>query len=370
MQNVQYTPPPTPPHYQRDALRMQAYFQAILQNLKSEKSLGYDTRFHFFHLQFIPAALSLTLIYNPEAAQLLPLILEALEDETPIRPKVISTHALPASGHGELAIIKAPLVPLRKEPSHRSEMLNQAIYGHWVEVLYGLTSHPNADFHGIFPESWSGWALVRMPDGYLGWLETRSLQHIPAGKAEAWVNKKYQVLTQTAIMNGNQPLPMGALVTQDSAERFNSEIMNLVQPSPWPNILKPNSLEGLKALDKTVFVQTALQFMGAPYLWGGVSIFGIDCSGLVQVAAFSQGMLLPRDADLQSQLGEPLYISPEEWQAGDLVFFGTERITHVGIATGANTFLHADWCVQVNALDPQLPNFAPERLATYKWVVR
>jgi cell wall-associated NlpC family hydrolase len=84
-------------------------------------------------------------------------------------------------------------------------------------------------------------------------------------------------------------------------------------------------------------IATAESFLGIPYLWGGTSAHGIDCSGLTQRVYFLNGVGLDRDADQQALGGRPVDVA----RPGDLFFFGKERVTHTAIATGERTFIHA-----------------------------
>jgi gamma-D-glutamyl-L-lysine dipeptidyl-peptidase len=85
------------------------------------------------------------------------------------------------------------------------------------------------------------------------------------------------------------------------------------------------------------YLKTAESFIGIPYLWGGTTALGLDCSGLVQQVYRLNGVALPRDADQQAMLGRRV----DEARAGDLMFFGAQSVTHVALATSATEFIHA-----------------------------
>jgi cell wall-associated NlpC family hydrolase len=85
------------------------------------------------------------------------------------------------------------------------------------------------------------------------------------------------------------------------------------------------------------YLKTAESFIGVPYLWGGTTALGLDCSGFVQQVYRLNGVALPRDADQQAVLGRKV----EEARAGDLLFFGADSVTHVALATSATEFIHA-----------------------------
>jgi cell wall-associated NlpC family hydrolase len=107
-----------------------------------------------------------------------------------------------------------------------------------------------------------------------------------------------------------------------------------------------------KTTDRGKITKTTQSFLNAPYLWGGRSLFGIDCSGFTQMVFKLNGLKLPRDAYQQAELGEPLSFV-EEAQAGDLAFFDNEegRITHVGIILSDNKIIHASGRVKIDRFD-------------------
>ena len=111
-------------------------------------------------------------------------------------------------------------------------------------------------------------------------------------------------------------------------------------------VAKPASLE-----------KTARQFLGTPYLWGGASVKGMDCSGLVWMTYFLNGILLPRNASQQARCGVEVPLN--RLKAGDLIFFGTpghgdtpDRIAHVGMSLGGKLFIHSSHVVRISSLDP------------------
>lgn len=117
-------------------------------------------------------------------------------------------------------------------------------------------------------------------------------------------------------------------------------------------------------------VLTALQMTGAPYLWGGNSPDGLDCSGLVWLSYLMAGISLPRDASQQALCGQEVkgalyesgYVNPAALREGDLIFFGTAggngaHITHVGLYLGQGRFIHSSQTVRISSLDPASPDF-------------
>ena len=97
------------------------------------------------------------------------------------------------------------------------------------------------------------------------------------------------------------------------------------------------------------FIHTAHYFMGVPYTWGGASTKSVDCSGFLYVAAMLTGIVLPRNAYQQATIGERC---DEDMLLGDLVFFGDQRITHIGIYLDDDNYLHAQGYVRISSLNP------------------
>ena len=119
-----------------------------------------------------------------------------------------------------------------------------------------------------------------------------------------------------------------------------------------------NKAEGKISQEKMEdIIASAMKLVGVPYMWGGMSSKGVDCSGLVRIACIMNDVLLPRNASQQIKCGVPVELA--DLQRGDLVFFGTPatedkpmRVTHVGIYLGDNHIIHASHLVRINSLIP------------------
>jgi cell wall-associated NlpC family hydrolase len=215
--------------------------------------------------------------------------------------------------------ISDALAPLREKPSSEAELRTQALKGERVT---------------IYDRNGEGWAWGQLnSDGYVGWLPDRAL-----AKPGAAPTHKITALQTFAFPGPSIKLPpvetlaMGTAITvlrEDGAFAVTREGWHLPRPH----------VGGIGHFERD-FVAVAEQFAGTPYLWGGKSSFGIDCSGLVQVALNAAGTGCPRDSDMQQDgLGRALDL-PESsrLQRGDLIFWKG----HVAIVRDADTIVHAN----------------------------
>jgi len=227
-------------------------------------------------------------------------------------------------------ICNLAIVPLRLEPNDRSEMTSQVLFGEHFKIL----------------EQTEKWSRIEMGyDGYTGWIDNKQFRSI--------AQSDYTKLADTApVLNADlieyiatpdnhlMSIPIGAAVTFLDTSSLNTD--NFV-------------FEGLKAsgiTSKQNIVQTAFMYLHSPYLWGGRTPFGIDCSGFVQIVYKLNGYSLLRDASQQATQGEALSFI-EESEPGDLAFFDNEegRIIHVGIIMEDNHIIHAHGKVRIDRLD-------------------
>ncbi len=191
----------------------------------------------------------------------------------------------------------------------------------------------------VLEEAEAGWVYVEGDDTYRGWTERRLLtEHGSAPDAQVWTPFADVRARPDAHSELRVRLSLGSKLTARPDEL-----------SGWRGVTLPGGTSGWVPEETLTPVHHdavgwAQELLGTPYLWGGSSAFGLDCSGLVQLCYRLTGVLLRRDADIQRS--DPRFISVEfnELQPGDLVFFGkkeTEKITHVGMQLDTGRFIHA-----------------------------
>ncbi len=236
-------------------------------------------------------------------------------------------------------ILSLPLLPVRSEPSERSEMTTQLLFGEQFEIL----------------EIQDNWSFIRNEaDNYEGWATSKMLTQV-SEELNAILNSY-----QTIVL----PEPLGFFRGIDAGQMYllaGSKLMAQKKHLYFPMGESTVELFPEKELRLSThsfplperILETAFQFLNAPYLWGGKTILGMDCSGLTQVSAAVNGFQLPRDARDQAQVGEEQFLSLS--MPGDLAFFANSegRIVHVGLVCGPHEIVHASGSVRVDKLDEQ-----------------
>lgn len=230
---------------------------------------------------------------------------------------------------GTFGVITQSVIPLREEDCHKSQMVSQLLFGEAVEVLQVREE----------------WLYVKnIADGYLGWIEQKQFTFLEKAEFDQWVGMKKSVvaLPIATIERKNDQTPMMIPAGSDIAGDNSFTIGN-------NSFLHNFSFSSSRAIS-----EIALQFMNVPYLWGGKTVFGFDCSGFVQTVFKIAGIALPRDAFQQAELGKVVDFL-QEVQPGDLAFFhnAEERITHVGIILSPTKIIHCSGSVRIDNIDHQ-----------------
>ncbi len=225
----------------------------------------------------------------------------------------------------QYGICNLNIVPVRLEAADTSEMVTQLLYGDHFKVL----------------EKRKNWSKIRIAfDAYEGWLDNKQYLAIEENTYQQLEEQPgifVSDLVEFAVSNTNSLLPvcLGA---------------NIAAGKLLEHHYEGRSLSGIK--NRTSVLETAMLYMNAPYLWGGKSPFGIDCSGLTQMVYKLNGYRLFRDASQQAKQGEALSFIEESTPA-DLAFFDNNEgeIIHVGIIMPDNYIVHAHGKVRIDRLD-------------------
>lgn len=232
-------------------------------------------------------------------------------------------------------ICNQSIVPCRKEASHRSEMVTQLLFGEHFTVL----------------EETEEWARIRTAfDEYECWISNK--QYIPIKPDTYKELDKPQPLSSEPVQSIQHlgsgisfPVVIGSTIPFLKNKKFSLENQQY-------EFAGAVNVPDEKNIERKKIVETAQKFLNSPYLWGGRSQFGIDCSGFTQMVYKLNGMKLLRDAYQQATLGLSLSFV-EEAQAGDLAFFDNEegKIIHVGIVLDDNKIIHASGHVRIDKID-------------------
>lgn len=225
------------------------------------------------------------------------------------------------------------LVPMRAEPSDKAEMVTQVIFGECLEVL----------------SRQGNWVQVQLAtDQYRGWIDYKQYAPVTAAYYKEWKEARHPRALDIVqvVSNADKRIPVGAgaylpffdgmsiRVNQESYQ-YSGRATNPAVPVTTAQLSK-----------------VALGFLKAPYLWGGKSMFGIDCSGFTQQVYGICGYQLPRDASQQVTHGEEVHFAAQT-VPGDLAYFANEegRITHVGLMLQNQQIMHAHGEVRIDTLD-------------------
>ena len=260
------------------------------------------------------------------------------------------------------AAVTVSVANLRSLPRHPAEQATQALMGTSMKVW----------------KKERGWYLVQTPDHYLAWVDGGAITLMDSSCHQQWTQQAQLFFTQQygfAYTDPSKTATVSDLV-------YGSLLSVSGDQDGFYKVQFPDNRTGYISKDDampytewaasrqptgTNMVATARRLMGLPYLWGGTSTKGVDCSGFTKTVYLMNGLVLPRDASQQVQIG--IEVDTKEGWAnmlpGDLLFFGApakdgrpERVVHVGIWIGDNAeFIHSASMVRINSLNPQAPNY-------------
>jgi len=295
-------------------------------------------------------------------------ILEAARAVFGNRLGKVELRVLPDSSLGEKteALIRVSVAPMRRTPRHSAEMVDQVVMGTPVRPL----------------KEEGSWLLIQTPYRYLGWVEKLMVTRLTQAELSAWTTgplARYSRPSGTVWAHFDETEPVCDIVLSCVVRPgpMQGGLTAVILPDGRKGFLPPDSLSpftvaGHHKPNPADVVRLALQLRGIPYLWGGNSTKGFDCSGFTQTVFGMNGVALPRDADQQAALGTKVESSADfsNVKAGDLLFFGKDRITHVAISLGGARFIHASGDVHIKSLAPHDKDFDSERRDNLQFIKR
>jgi len=236
-------------------------------------------------------------------------------------------------------IINTAVASVYKEPSHNSAVTTQALMGESCRIL----------------DSVDKWYLIRQWDGYEGWIY---YFHGIESNIEYEPTLVLQDMFGTVISHDNEKI-ISRLVYGCNMQVEKKQIgYNIVLPDGRIGFSNNNFGKNIEKTSRKKIVKIANRFLGMPYLWGGKTPYGFDCSGLVQTVFRASGIELLRDSNKQAEFFTNYKINGENIESGDLLFFGeNNEVTHVAISTGGLNFINSRGFVQEESIDDKSPQF-------------
>ncbi len=231
----------------------------------------------------------------------------------------------------QYAVCRVAISPMRAEGKDQAEIVSQLLFGDAVTIVEKT-------------EKW--WLIKNVDDGYQGWIDFRQVAPVSAFPANDFMAPPAVNNTLRAADGSKLSLAASSYLPDYAdgycyvgGEKFEVEFEPIAAHAELP---------------KSEIEKFALFFQNAPYLWGGRTLFGVDCSGFVQAVYKMAGINLKRDASQQAEEGTTVDFLPEA-HCGDVAFFDNEegRITHVGILLGDNKIIHSSGKVRIDPIDDQ-----------------
>lgn len=274
-------------------------------------------------------------------------------------------------------VITIPVANMRSGTGHNSELSNQALCGTVVRLY----------------KSNNGWYYCQTPDEYLGWIDEEAIQTMDSSELNMWQKKHKVIITsdqsyviQSPMSGSNivSPVSVGAILASDTEVKgfypvyFPDGRKGFVPASNGMDLTAWKKQQ-LQTVSAETIIKSAYDFIGRPYLWGGTSGNGMDCSGFTKMVFFQHGLLLPRDASQQVKVGLPLEADTtlKNLLPGDFLFFGRkaagnlpEKVTHVAIYAGNGKIIHATGYIREQSLKRGDPSFVEHRMHTYLHATR
>ncbi len=329
-----------------------------------------DSRIALFEIQFEENDEDITATGYTNIAEAYEELKTKLEkEETKVKNEI---ELLPDSKLGDeiYGVVNLSVANLRTKPGHSAEMATQALLGTPLKVY----------------KKSRGFYLVQTPDKYIAWMDDSGFELKTKKEITEWFDaekivfaKDYGFCYKNRDEKGERvsDLVIGDILIKKEEEKDFTLVgfpdgrtgyikkVDYIPYEKWINQPAPSADD---------IIKTAFRYVGLPYLWGGTSSKGMDCSGFTKTVFRIHGIELKRDASQQVNTGELVDTEEglENLKPGDLLFFGSkatekrgERITHVGIYIGDTEFIHSAGIIKVNSFDKSRENFNQYRLKTF-----
>jgi hypothetical protein len=282
---------------------------------------------------------------------------------------LVLPHLLP--GQMPFVIANVSVANLRSEPEESAELSSQVLLGTPLKVF----------------EKLKGWYRVQCPDQYIGWIDASTVKPYSEKQLDEYQKDSLVIYTDfygkalRDTTSGSLPvrdLTFGNLLVKGKASGNYTEV---IFPDKMKGFVTTKSVSRLNTWLKDSesygddIARFSLNYLGTPYLWGGTSAKGVDCSGFTRMSYLSKGLYLPRDASQQALVGEkvPVDSTFRSLHVGDLLFFGnteTKRVSHVAMWLGGMSFIHSSGMVRIDSFDPKAHNYSEYNLNRLLFVKR
>lgn len=335
----------------------------------TKKTFAPDTRTALFNIVALygPSSLTLTGESNlPNAVDSLRSVLKAKGIQFKDEINIVPSAALQGKIYG---VVNVSAANLRSNPKHSAELATQATLGTVVNIL----------------KKEDNWYLIQTPDAYLAWVDAGGIQPMDKKEIERWIaankiiyiNTYGHAYTANDTTNRVSDLVAGSLLKLIREEgdfykvQFPDDRIAFVRKKEAQEYT--TWLSGL-SFEAEALIETSKTLLGVPYLWGGTSTKGVDCSGFTKTIYFLNGMVIPRDASQQVHTGKAIDSTAnfDNLEKGDLLFFGrkvtdstTEKVVHVGMWIGENQFIHSSDMVRVSSVDKNAANYDAYNVGRY-----
>jgi cell wall-associated NlpC family hydrolase len=269
-----------------------------------------------------------------------------------------------AVGNQQFAVAKNSVINIRSNPKHSAELGTQGLLGMSLKIL-----DKKGDFY-----------RVQTPDSYISWVDKGGIQNMNKDQFDAWNNSEKIIFTENTGIVYAMAFEKSQIISDIT---LGCLLQYISEDATFYKVKYPDNRIGFVHKNKSVRYSTwlkntartgeniekvAKKMNGFPYLWGGTSTKGMDCSGFVKMAYLMNGFIIPRDASQQINAGKTVNVNLDfkDLEKGDLLFFGTKatdgksrRVVHVGIWLGNKKmeFIHSSGNVHISSMDTTQPNY-------------